>query len=154
MKKLKTFLVLWLMALTLGYSLTSCDKEDMDIPGSITMKMRNKSNGGNSIYWNNSRAYLYINESNNFFATDWYSAALEPSCIASVGKVKGLGSIKKIPESGWTHEISVIVGHGYVVRWIDNVTTQHSYARIFVQDEIVSTTGGIIGYTISYIEGM
>lgn len=147
MKKLKTLLALWLMAMTMGYTLTSCEKEEIDIPGSVTVKMRND---GSSIYWNDSRACLYINKSNNFRTTSY-----DHSEIASVGKVKGLGNIKKIPESGWAQELSVIVGHGYVVRYTKyDDPNQYFYARVFVRDEIIGTSGGIIGYTISYIEGM
>lgn len=139
------------MAMTMGYTLTSCEKEEIDIPGSVTVKMRSDES---SIYWNDSRARLYINKSNNFRTTGY-----DHSEIASVGKVKGLGNIKKIPESGWAQELSVIVGHGYVVRYTKYYTkyddpNQYFYARVFVRDEIIGTSGGIIGYTISYIEGM
>ena len=162
-------MTLCLVAMTLGVAMTSCEKEepngsstDTPLPGSITVKMRNEDNG-RTLIWFSSYTYVYVNEANNFQARgsagNSWSEEIE---IASVGKVNGLGSITTIPESGWIDEASVFVGHGYVVRWRkryntgtgSNVYTDYSYGRIFVHDEIVSTGGGIIGYTVSYIEGM
>ncbi len=67
------------------------------------------------------------------------------SCeIASVGSVKGLSSITKVPETGWSHETAAIPGYGYVIKW------QSEYARLYVVDYMESTTGGIMGCTIKY----
>ena len=162
-------MTLCLVAMTLGVAMISCEKEepngsstDTPLPGSITVKMRNEDNG-RTLIWFSSYTYVYVNEANNFQARgsagNSWSEEIE---IASVGKVNGLGSITTIPESGWIDEASVFVGHGYVVRWqrndwgsdTDSNKSDYSYGRIFVHDEIVSTGGGIIGYTVSYIEGM
>lgn len=163
-------MTLCLVAMTLGVAITSCEKEELNggstdtpLPGSITVKMRNEDNG-RTLIWFSSHTYVYVNEANNFQARgsagNSWSEEIE---IASVGKVNGLGSITTIPESGWIDEASVFVGHGYVVRWrqrndwgsdTDSNKSDYSYGRIFVHDEIVSTGGGIIGYTVSYIEGM
>lgn len=169
MKRLRTFMTLCLVVMTLGVAMTSCEKEEPDgsttdapLPGSITVKMRNEDNGGTRIYIDDSyNAYLYIRSANNFYC-NILRGAYEFE-IASVGKVGGLGGITAVPEAGWTDEVAVFVGHGYVVRWRTSnwdyntesyVYTDYSYGRIFVHDEIVSTGGGVIGYTVSYIEGM
>ena len=173
MKQLRTFMTLCLVAMTLGVAITSCEKEELNggstdtpLPGSITVKMRNEDNGCTKIVFGISN--VFINEANNFEVASVrgfdnndqeYREEIE---IASVGKVNGLGGITTIPESGWIDEASVFVGHGYVVRWqrndwgsdTDSNKSDYSYGRIFVHDEIVSTGGGIIGYTVSYIEGM
>ena len=169
MKRLRTFMTLCLVVMTLGVAMTSCEKEEPDgsttdapLPGSITVKMRNEDNGGTKIWFSSS--YVRINKANNFQTggNSGYHWSEEIQ-IASVGKVNGLGSITTIPESGWIGQVSAFVGHGYVVRWRTSnwdyntesyVYTDYSYGRIFVHDEIVSTGGGVIGYTVSYIEGM
>lgn len=158
-------MTLCLVAMTLGVVMTSCEKEEPN--GSITVKMRNKDNGNTKIEF--SASSVCINEANNFqvdggrgfgYNGQEFKEEIE---IASVGKVNGLGSITTIPESGWIGQVSAFVGHGYVVRWRTSnwdyntesyVYTDYSYGRIFVHDEIVSTGGGVIGYTVSYIEGM
>ena len=167
-------MTLCLVAMTLGVAMTSCEKEDVDadgsttdtpLPGSITVKMRNEDNGETKIWFSSS--YVRINKANNFqtggnsgYNGYYWTQEIQ---IASVGKVNGLGSITTIPESGWIGQVSAFVGHGYVVRWRTKNSdstgwnyfyTDYSYGRIFVHDEIVSTGGGVIGYTVSYIEGM
>lgn len=169
MKKLEKPIPLWLMLIALSCAMTSCEKDapngsntDAPLPGSITVKMRNEDNGKTRIFF--SSTYILINEANNFQTNGYYSYPLsEELNIVSVGKTNGLGSIKTIPESGWTDEVSVFTGHGYVVRWRkcewisekdEYAYTDYSYGRIFVHEEIESTAGGILGYTVSYIEGM
>ena len=160
-------MTLCLVAMTLGVAMTSCEKEepngsstDTPLPGSITVKMRNEDNGNTKIYIDDSHnAYLYIVSANNFCCNIF--RGLYDFEIASVGKVGGLGHITEVPSSGWSSEVSVFVGHGYVVRWRTGILVgteviyeDYNYLRLFVHDEIVSTGGGIIGYTVSYIEGM
>ena len=82
--------------------------------------------------------------------------------ISSVGAVDGLGNVKKIPEGGWSKKSAVQPGYGYVVKLKqDKITTTDGelrrdykkycrYARIYVVEWDVSTTGGIIGATIRY----
>ena len=117
-------MTLCLVVMTLGVAMTSCEKEDVDaaadgstieapLPGSITIKMRNEDNGETRIVFATG-AYVYINSANNFICLRddvWYDTE-----IASVGKVSGLGGITAIPEVGWTNEVSIFVGHGYVAR--------------------------------------
>lgn len=84
--------------------------------------------------------------------------------ISSMGPVDDLGGVKKIPDGGWSEKSAVQPGYGYVVRLKQDGKTSTStdgqltineknicrYARIYVVDWDVSTTGGIIGATIRY----
>ena len=75
--------------------------------------------------------------------------------IVSVGNVKGLSSITKIPENGWTNTTAAIPGYGYILRsevkW-DEASQKHlyMYVRVYVVDYMKSTSGGIMGCTIKY----
>ena len=92
--------------------------------------------------------YLGMNSSNNLEAQNSGGGDAK---IVSLGKVKNLSSIKKIPESGWTHQVAAVPGYGYVYRsstWEGDVY----YARIYAVDYMISTTGGIMGITIKYQE--
>ena len=62
----------------------------------------------------------------------------------SLGTVKGLGNVSYIPTTGWASKVSVRSGNGYVAY------SNGSFYRIFVEKEIVGTTGGIIGYDVKY----
>ena len=92
---------------------------------------------------------LSINDANNF---DAYEGE-----IVCVGKVSGIGSIKKVPQSGWSDKCAVQPGYGYVLRvkgyrWNDNSReySDYRYVRIYVVDYMEGTSGGIIGATIKY----
>ena len=62
----------------------------------------------------------------------------------SLGTVKGLGNVSYIPTTGWADNVSVRSGNGYVAY------SYGTFYRIFVEEEIVGTTGGIIGYEVKY----
>lgn len=62
----------------------------------------------------------------------------------SLGTVKGLGNVSYIPTTGWASKVSVRSGNGYVAY------SYGTFYRIFVEKEIVGTTGGIIGYDVKY----
>ena len=63
----------------------------------------------------------------------------------SLGTVKGLGNVSYIPTTqGWADMVSVRSGNGYVAY------SDGDFYRIFVEKEIVGTTGGIIGYDVKY----
>lgn len=87
--------------------------------------------------------YLRIDEADNLYAE--YG-----SKIVCVGKVSGLGAIKKIPQSGWADKAVVMPGYGYILEGPkgDGIITH--YARIYVVDYMRDTLGGIIGATIKY----
>ena len=63
----------------------------------------------------------------------------------SLGTVKGLGNVSYIPTTGWASKVSVRSGNGYVA-----YDPYRGFYRIFVEKEIVGTTGGIIGYDVKY----
>jgi hypothetical protein len=117
----------------------------------------NLTHQGGSVYFSgftDPYCSIKMNSSNNLETS---------SCeIASVGSVKGLSSITKVPETGWSHETAAIPGYGYVIKdrqgkstW-NEVTRQYEdeywdeYARLYVVDYMESTTGGIMGCTIKY----
>lgn len=90
--------------------------------------------------------YIYMNSANNLVTN--------VTEIVSVGNVKGLSSITRIPETGWSNTTAAIPGYGYVLRnryWEDN-QTKYRYARIYAVDYMTSTSGGIMGITIKYQE--
>lgn len=62
----------------------------------------------------------------------------------SLGTVKGLGNVSYIPTTGWASNFSVRSGNGYVAY------SYGTFYRIYVEKEIVGTTGGIIGYDVKY----
>ncbi len=128
------------MAMVIGIGFTSCEKDD----GSegIELRMRNSDNGRDRIQlFNNRYCWLWMTSSNNFYIS-------EIGEISCVGSVNSLGRIKKIPESGWVNEISVNPRKGYIIRLeFDGVI---NYARVYVEDWIESTGGGIIGAVIRY----
>ena len=81
---------------------------------------------------------LYMSYANNFHSDEY---------IASVGKVKGLGEIIKIPTSGFVRVVSVEPSYGYVIQIGKNSNT---YARLYVVEWVKSTSGGIIGAKVKY----
>lgn len=62
----------------------------------------------------------------------------------SLGTVKGLGNVSYIPTTGWADMVSVRSNNGYVAY------SYGTFYRIYVEKEIVGTTGGIIGYDVKY----
>ena len=150
------FMAMFFVAvLTLGF--TSCGDDDddngtnggSDPEGTITINMRNRNNGNTEIYLDDSSFYMKIDAADNLcvIKNNYYYETE----IACVGKVKGLGSINSIPESGWSSKSLVQPGYGYVVR-------NHSYdgeiytvyTRVYVVDYMKTTDGGIIGATVKY----
>lgn len=98
-----------------------------DPEGTISLSMRNADNGKTKLDG------IYIDKEN-----------FRGAFFASVGTVKGLGNISAIPTTGWADQMSVIPGNGYVVY------CNNQYYRIYVVDDIVSTSGGIMGADIKY----
>ena len=79
-------------------------------------------------------SYIYIGNDYNF----------DGGYFISLGTVKGLGNVSYIPTTGWADMVSVRNNNGYVAY------SNGSFYRIFVEKEIVGTTGGIIGYDVKY----
>ena len=163
----KLMAALFVAALSLGF--TSCGDDDdndggktggsgSDPSGTVTANIRND---GNYLYinWDDEEGYrvqtgLGINDANNFEAD--YNGS---DGIVCVGKVSGIGSIKKVPQSGWSKKCAVQPGYGYVLRakgYRFNSNTEsyeysdYRYVRFYVVDYMEGTSGGIIGATIKY----
>ena len=101
-----------------------------DPDGTITLSMRDYNNGCTYIL-----DRLYI-KNENFRGAD----------IASVGSVTGLGNVSTIPTTGWTDEVAVVPGNGYVAY----LANRDMFVRIYVIDYISSTSGGIMGADVKY----
>ena len=96
--------------------------------------------------------YMYVGMTPQNNIDTWYYNAE----IVSVGKVKGLSAITKIPESGWAERCAATPGCGYVIRqskasaYDARQTDGYKYCRVYLVDFITSTSGGIMGATIKY----
>lgn len=121
--------------------------------------MVNVLNDGEDVYINGF-SNIKIDNRNNFASAKdniWYSTYGTPWCeYVSVGEVNGLGNIVSIPETGWSDNISVIAGNGYVSRVFvpgekdenGNTTGSYKYARIYVMSPVEGITGTISGFTL------
>ena len=87
---------------------------------------------------------IAVNLANNFTVWKSWRVQLSDPMIVSVGAVKGLGSIKSIPSSGWTSEIAARPGNGYIVHF------RNEYLRMYVVEYMVDTSGGIVGVYVKY----
>lgn len=73
--------------------------------------------------------------------------------FTSVGSVKSISDINKIPNSGWSESVAAEVGKGYVIGIRETVSHGCSdnlidYGRMYVSKAINNSSGEIIGYTI------
>lgn len=153
-KSLWSLLTIMMVAI-LSVSFVSCSKDDDDDNGDTSTAITDNDPDGTIIANMHHNDYiglfhtagkgfditcfLFLNTSNNF-ETNFN--------IASVGKVKGLGYITKVPTNGWTNKIAVVPGTGYVIQGTYQGVS--GCARVYVVDYIVDTTGGIIGAMIKY----
>ena len=131
-------------------TLSSCIKvngSDGNDNTGIEFRMRNKDNGWDGVSFGNAGVGLAMSSSNNFFFPEGgYSLA----DIASIGRVNSLSGITTIPNSGWCDEIAVHPGTGYVIRYKNFDTDSFHYGRVYVEEWIESTSGGIIGAVLWY----
>ena len=123
---------------------TSCSKEEIDTPvtdpgsdptvevpdpeGTITLSMRN-----------NKRTYLddnfYIDDADNFSG----------GYFVSLGEMKGLGNVTRIPKHGWSNKAAVAPGTGYVA-----YDSYDGFYRLFVTSYTVNSMNEIIGADVKY----
>lgn len=104
-----------------------------DPAGTVSLSMMkgpSTSEGATKI----SGSYIYIGNDYNF----------DGGSFISLGTVKGLGNVSYIPTTGWADKVSVRNNNGYVAY------SYGTFYRIYVEKEIVGTTGGIIGYDVKY----
>lgn len=104
-----------------------------DPTGTISLSMRNANNGTTYL------DHIYINKSDNFYSDGYVY-------FASIGAVNGLGNVSTIPTAGWTNQIAVKPGNGYVA--YDR--NSNTFYRIYVEDYIEAVTGGVIGADVKY----
>jgi hypothetical protein len=84
---------------------------------------------------------------------NWDVESTEGSEAVNMGKVNGLGNVTTKPTSGYTKSCSLQEGHGYVVRYKKSYNTpsdiNYYYARFYIVDWVLNTSGGIIGANIT-----
>lgn len=110
-----------------------------DPVGTIVLRMRNDNETllGDFI----------ISPENNFRAKEYYSTKERFSYIASLGHVSGLGNITAIPLTGWSQEMAVTPGNGYVQY---NERTGKFYRMYVVEWMNLANDGGICGAVVKY----
>lgn len=122
---------------------TSCTKEEIDSPGTdpgsdptvqvpdpegtITLSMRNDR----GTYLDN----FYIDDADNFSG----------GYFVSLGEMKGLGNVTRIPKHGWSSKTAVVPGTGYVA-----YNSYDGFYRLFVTSYTVNTMNEIIGADVKY----
>ena len=126
-----------------------CNEDKKEVPdpaGTMSLSM-NAFNRvwATDLYWVSSdRYFTRIGTDNNFYCYVDYFQQTQEHQVINVGKVNGLGSIKKIPSSGCVTITAVEPGNGYVFKISD------TYARLYVVEWMISTSGGIIGTKVKY----
>lgn len=146
---MKMYRFMWLMAmLVVSAAFVACSKDgdgDPDDPGSkvpdpegtMVLNMRNENNGGTYLRIENWPG-IWINHSDNFESIDGTE-------FVSLGKMKGLGNVTKIPETGWQSSVAVKPAYGYVAKW------GNRYCRLYVVQELLAAgTNGVIGAEVKY----
>lgn len=149
-----------LIGMICSVALCACDKDDepeysdpdgnggsvvapgtpvADPPHTVTVNLlynqdyRSSTSLGNSMY-------IYVDGA--------YNLCGDGCELVDIGKVSGLGNIVTIPDDGWKSKTAAIVGHGYILR--GSGWAQGTYARLYIVEEMVATTGGVMGYTVKY----
>lgn len=143
MKKLSFYFSLLAIA-AMAVAATSCSKEEIDSPstnpgndptvqvpdpeGTITLSMRNDR----GTYLDDN---FYIDDADNFSG----------GYFVSLGEMKGLGNVTRIPKHGWSNKAAVIPGTGYVA-----YDSYDGFYRLFVTSYTVNTMNEIIGADVKY----
>ena len=123
---------------------TSCSKEEIDSPstnpgndptvevpdpeGTILISMRNN---GDTYLDNN----FYIDNANNFSG----------GYFTSLGEMKGLDNVTRIPKHGWGNKAAVVPSTGYVA-----CNSYGHFYRLFVTSYTVNSMNEIIGADVKY----
>lgn len=142
MKKLSFYFSLLAIA-AMAVAATSCSKEEIDSPGTdpgsdptvqvpdpegtITLSMRNDR----GTYLDN----FYIDDADNFSG----------GYFVSLGEMKGLGNVTRIPKHGWSSKTAVVPGTGYVA-----YNSYGRFYRLFVTSYTVNSMNEIIGADVKY----
>lgn len=131
---------------------------NQDPEGTVVLNM---NNGAKNNYYDlgfGESYKIHIDEANNFIGESHYvvnpiygSGSNEIFTeIVTIGSVRGLSEVNTIPTTGWSESAAVVPRTGYVVRVKNQSYSYDMYARLYVVDYIVGTSGGIIGATIKY----
>lgn len=101
-----------------------------DPVGTVTMRMRNDND--------TKLGYMTVSPENNFKCSS--------GKIASIGPVAGLGNITDIPLTGWSKNVAVVIGNGYV--YYDD----YKYYRIYASQWLIEagTSDAILGVEVKY----
>lgn len=142
MKKLSFYFSLLAIA-AMAVAATSCTKEEIGSPGTdpgsdpsvqvpdpegtITLSMRNDR----GTYLDN----FYIDDADNFSG----------GYFVSLGEMKGLGNVTRIPKHGWSSKTAVVPGTGYVA-----YDSYDGFYRLFVTSYTVNSMNEIIGADVKY----
>ena len=95
---------------------------------------------------------IRLNDSYNLSGYSWGDSTY----ISIVGPVKSIASINATKTSvrnlTWTHEAAAQVGYGYIFRafwgWNGSDDILYSYYAVYVDSEIVSASGSVLGYKL------
>lgn len=160
--KTKIFMMMALVTLLIGSN--ACTEEDKglapddgtslgnggdavpDPEGTILVSVRNESNGKTIVKLSEVGTF-YIDEGDNFVSSSTYIE------FCSVGAVNSLGNIRAVPDKGWASRVAVQKGCGYWVRAKindDNIYDDYIYARLYVDDYILSAINTILGAYVKY----
>lgn len=134
----------WLAIAVMAVAATSCSKEEIDTPvtdpgsdpsvqvpdpeGTITLSMRNDK----GTYLDDN---FYIDDADNFSG----------GYFVSMGEMKGLGNVTRIPKHGWSNKAAVTPGTGYVA-----YDSYDGFYRLFVTNYTVNSMNEIIGADVKY----
>ncbi len=101
-----------------------------DPVGTVTMRMRNDNE--------TKLGQMIVSPENNF--------SCKQGMIASLGPVAGLGNITDIPVSGWSDNVAVVIGNGYV--YYDGNQYYRIYAVQWLKE--AGTIDAILGVELKY----
>lgn len=137
-------------------NITNCD----DPEGTITANLRNDEGFISMFNLHGGGIKLSINAANNFVGTPYDDD--DRLSFVSAGEIDGLGCIMSVPQAGWSNQVAVIPGNGYILKfeemhqdWIPEVNAYityyiTTYARIYVVRYILSANYEILGAEIKY----
>lgn len=111
-----------------------------DPEGTVTV---NIGNDGNNIMLTENTG-IKIQQDNNFIIYNTHRMA----DIVSMGKAYGLLDVDIVPNAGWSKVVAVLPNYGYLIREYNY--GHFTYIRLYVEDYIIDTTGGIIGACVKY----
>lgn len=116
------------------------EKEVDDPTGTILVSMRNENNGKTAIAPKDAGSF-YIDEADNFKGYSSYE-------FVTLGQMKGLGNVTRIPADGWAEQVAVRPGYGYVAAYSGGSSVV--FTRLYVDSYMTAVGGGIIGAAVKY----